>query len=247
MAFLVGAAIPAALFLYSSYWSFAVRRALIDRTYRYHAASLGAITLVFASNLVVPPLPSVSWVSNLLFILTLVVIFVFVDSTIPVAKRSDPLLRSLLNWEKYRNWVRVVFASSLILWVLLDPSGLPPWGFVAILIPVVVGVPALLIGGRRSGDATLRGSLKWVGLALLFFVGAFMAYVIEVGIGLPTDNFITGYSDLPVGALLILAGYSFYRSAKSLAPLNHLEAVGLGASPTLETGAIRPRPSLIPR
>jgi hypothetical protein len=89
--------------------------------------------------------------------------------------------------------------------------------------------------------------LKWVGFALLFFVAAFLAYFTEVITGISTDNYLTGYASLPLGVFLILAGYSFYRSAKSLAPLNRLETSGLTTSPGLETGAIHQSPSMMPR
>lgn len=93
-------------------------------------------------------------------------------------------------------------------------------GFGGLLL-FLFGAPPMLIGARRSRDPNLRGGLKWFGLALLSFIGILLVAVVESALDFSTYD----TSAIPYGAVLILIGYALYRSARSLAPINRLQAL----------------------
>jgi hypothetical protein len=92
----------AAFFIYGAYWAFAIRRALVGRIYRTQALWLGAlfIAALIASDGVLLPLSSNLLVAGVVRFLVygpwpVLVVFAFLDSTMPVLRRSDPFLRSI--------------------------------------------------------------------------------------------------------------------------------------------------------
>ncbi len=214
LSFIVVDVITVPPLLYASYWAFAIRQALASRAYRNHAMWLGvvciltslffpAIELGNSSNFLISEAPAV------VFPLLILVLFAWIDSTIPVARRSDPLLRSILHWEKLRiaGWiVTVLLVISLVI-----SSVYPALSFVsvpALVFLFILGAPAVLIGARRSKDRLFRNSFKWFGAFLLLFlflviVGAFLGNVVAI----------------PV---LLVAAFFLYRSVRSLAPINRL-------------------------
>jgi hypothetical protein len=83
---------------------------------------------------------------------------------------------------------------------------------------------ALVIGTRRSADPVLKMSLKWLGLALIFYVLSFVINPI-VGLTIPTltqFEFFYSYYALPSGVVGIVSAYCLYRSARSLAPIGRI-------------------------
>jgi hypothetical protein len=224
--------IPAAIFLFDSYWSFEIRKALASPIYRSHALWQGAVNIMVALA-IFATYTSGLFVSTLLVVFYtafFVVVFAFIDSTIKVARRSDPLLRPILRWDTIRmaGWcsigaltiVNVVsylvypnLASSLIASIL---------GNLFIAIPFVIGGPAILIGARRSADPILRSNLKWLGLAIVISIGLEVVSAIESSLGLSNFQIYYSYAALPTGLFYILMGYAFYKSARSLAPVSRL-------------------------
>src|SRR2546427_6227649 len=96
--------VSAGIALYAAYWAFAIRRALAGPLYRNFALSLGVVCVIFGLAVfgLVNLLPSVgSTISevenNIIYFTIISVIFAFMDSAIRVARRSDPLLRSILH------------------------------------------------------------------------------------------------------------------------------------------------------
>ena len=173
--------IPAAIFLYAAYWSLEIRKALASPIYRNHALWQGAVCMMVALAIFATYTNGlvVSILLVVFYTVFFLVVFAFIDSTIKVARRSDPLLRPILKWETIRiaGWcsigaltvVNVVsylvdpnLASSLISSVL---------GNLFIATPFVIGGPAILIGARRSADPILRGNLKWLGWLSFFQSG----------------------------------------------------------------------------
>ncbi len=231
-----GGIIPAAVSLYAAYWAFAIRKALVSRIYRNQALWLGAFCLVFAVTNFVHPYTNTQTISELLgtfYVVFFVAIFAWVDSTILVARRSDPLLRSILHWEKLRfvlwAWllelgVTLVY-SGFVTNFLTNPSSLIyVLGPAYFLVPLVVEAPAVLVGSRRSRDPVLRGSLRWFGIFLL------------VGIlGAGTYDVYFSYPALPGAVFFILAAYALYKSARSLAPTSRLPAIESLLTPSTET------------
>jgi hypothetical protein len=221
--------VPAALFLYASYWAFSIRRGLVSRIYRNHALLLGAVGvlvgigtfLTYSTNQVVDALFGVYYAALFL------VIFGLVDSIIPVARRSDPLLRSIIGWERFRIplWVDafalglVQVADYLFYNSFLNDFILP---VVALSVFGVSGI-AIVIGARRSGDPLLRASLKWLGAVLVLSVLVFAAYAIASAIPGSSDyDAFYSYPALLVGAVYIMTAYALYKSARSLAPVTRL-------------------------
>jgi hypothetical protein len=170
--------------------------------YRNHALWLGVLGLLVAipTSIALPSsnplLDSLSafysgfpWVA--------VVVFAFIDSTIPVMRRSDPLLRSILHWKTLRLAMWILFAFNTVLGVyvsLYSPTcwsasntlacasfavsnsvwlqaatGATAGGYFlwSTVLPLILGAAALLIGTKRSRDMVLRESVKWLGLGLL--------------------------------------------------------------------------------
>lgn len=108
------------------------------------------------------------------------------------------------------------------------------WAILA-SFPFIAGSPALLIGARRSRDLVLRGSLKWLGLALLLLIAVLVedSIVLSIpGISVFESNY--SYPALPGAAMLILISYALYRSARSLAPINRLQAIEPATIPSPE-------------
>lgn len=218
-----------AVFLYAAYWAFAIRRALVSRIYRSHALWLGVLCVVLLTSVVVSLIPASGAVGTALSDVPVIAVilgfFAFADSTVPIARRSDPLLRDILSWNKLRvgGWFLIVLVEVFGLYIdLVGTSGSTGFGagFGGLLL-FLIGAPPMLVGARRSKDPNLRGSLKWFGMSLLFFIGVLLVAIIESALGISNSDM----SSIPYAAVLVLVGYSLYRSARSLAPINRLQAI----------------------
>jgi hypothetical protein len=251
----------AAVFIYGAYWAFTIRRALVGRVYRNQALWLGALLLtgLIASDGVLFPTTNNPFVMAIVRFLAygpwpILVVFAFLDSTIPVLRRSDPLFRSILHWRKLRIAIwcvlafTTIFASyaSIYLPACFSTANTPAcvnsamsnsnwasavlgfWGglfWVDASLVLILGAVGLLIGAKRSSDAVLRQSLKWLGVGLLCVPGLVLVSTVEAILGVSYYDMIYSYGILPWNALAILLGYALYRSARSLAPLNRLPLI----------------------
>ena len=226
--------LPAGIALYGTYWSFNIRRALVVRIYRNHALWLGivGILVAMASFLTYTNNPVINTSFSIFYGFLFGALFAFIDSTVRIGRRSDPLFRSVLHWEKLRVPLWIDIGALEILFILGAVPSLAPytntfagnilWTALA-TIPLIVGGSAVLICGRRSGDLVLKQSLKWVGAALLFAVVLLVFQTIVSGIpGVDQFDLYYSYLALPGGLISILISYSTYRSARSLAPVNRL-------------------------
>jgi len=74
---------------------------------------------------------------------------------------------------------------------------------------------------------TLRESVKWLGIGLLFLlVGFVLVITIEAFImNLSAYDMEYSFGAVPWHAVLFLFGYALYGSARSLAPLNRLPRI----------------------
>ncbi|MDA4122488.1 MAG: hypothetical protein OK456_04815 [Thaumarchaeota archaeon] len=233
--------LPSAVFLYAGYWALSVRRALVSRIYRNESLWLGAVALslsaavflTYSTNTVITD------AINIYFSVFYVILFAFLDSVIPVVRRSDPLLRSILRWEKLRY---VLWADLGVLVAFQVLPGVFPslstgtagyalmdggWFVVASILYGLSGL-AVLTGAKRSRDMTLRSSLKWIGACILLAVGLFTVYTLEYTLlpNLTQFEFFYSYPAVPVGLAYILIAYALYRSARSLAPISRLQTDG---------------------
>jgi hypothetical protein len=217
--------VPAAIFLFAAYWSFQIRRALAGQIYRSHALWLGVVSilaglsafLTYSSNFAV-------LVALVVFYnVTFVVLFAFFDSTVKVARRSDPLLREILKWKELRiiGWIGV---GLIIVFNFLSVSNAVFDTVVTylIVIPLAVGCPAIIVGGRRSRDPLLRNNLKWLGIALLDLLVLELVTSLEAFYGWSVNQTYYSYYALIVAVFWIFGAYAVYKSARSLAPVSHL-------------------------
>jgi hypothetical protein len=228
--------VPATIGLYAAFWTFTIRRALKGRVYRNHALWLGAVCIVWEVGLPLNGLSSSSEIVDLALNISLAFelafVFAFVDSTVPVVRRSDPLLRGILHWEKARFvlWGDLVLAAIYLVIAVVAPSSENSdlggaIGFPLFLLPFIVGAPVLLIGARRSKDRVLRGSLKWFGVLLLSFLfNALLSFIEMFIFNVSQYNSTFSYPALVFAPAAILGAYALYRSARSLAPMNRLSA-----------------------
>ena len=232
----LSALVPIGIALYGAYWAFSIRRALAGRVYRNHALWLGALCIVLIVGMPLDSITSSSVLVNLginiLIFFELAFFFAFVDSVVPVARRSDPLLRRVLHWEKLRYvlWADLALAAVYLVYSGVDPnfSNGGFWGaigFPLFLLPFIFGAPVVLIGALRSKDYVLRDSLKWFGVLIVFFLFNALISFIEIVI-LNISQYDSTYS-LPALAFVpgsILRAYAIYRSCRSLAPVSRLQA-----------------------
>lgn len=212
------------LFLYSSYWAFVIRRALVTSLYRREAlwiAGMGLFFVTLSAFLTIAlSFQLNSLATNILGGLVIsggfVLIFLWIDSTVLIARRSDPLFRDTLRWSRIRYFFWVITiggaAGSFITAIQSGFSTIAPYGGL-----LFIGAIALLISARRSGDPTLRRHLRWTGLCVFLLWLASQAQ--DPLSRLISDPYLVQSLIYP----LVAAGaYSLYRSAKSLVPLGHL-------------------------
>ena len=225
---------PSTILAYGTYWAFQIRRALFTGIYRSQAFWLGFFGLyLIPYNLGLDQGAIGSEVYDLLVTLYYVVLalllFRLVDVDVGVARRADPLLRETLHWRKLRMVVWAIMSLGIVVVIVLalaKDSGFVVSGLETALSQgsvyltfILVGAPALLISSSRSKDQTLRRSMKWFGLFFLFLLMTNLLYFgITAGVlQVPADLFnATG------GLIFVPSAYCIYRSAKSLAPLDHI-------------------------
>ena len=222
-------AAAAAIFAYAAYWAFDIRRALVGRIYRSQVLWLGVVSMVlFAAVVPTPTTNSVTIIilSNLPVIALALVLFAFVDSTVPVARRSDPLLRNILHWGRVRfaAWTALALVEIYGAYGEITSSNTGSTVVLGLLLLTVIGAPPMLIGARRSTSPNLRGTLKWFGLGLLATLGLPLVTIAEVLVGVPSTVGPLAYAQIPYNAVAMLFGYAMYRSVRSLAPINRLQA-----------------------
>jgi hypothetical protein len=222
--------VDSAAIIYAAYWGFAIRRALVGRIYRNQALWLGVLSILLFLTVFVPA-PTTSdaviiVLSDLPIVAFTLAFFAFVDSTVPVARRSDPRLRNILHWDKIRfvAWGVLVLVEMLGVYSDIMTENTGSNDVVGLFVLAVIGAPPMFIAASRSMDRSLRGSLKWLGLTLLFFLG-----ILLVAVGESAADFSDStYSSVPYGVVLLFIAYALYKSTRSLAPINRLPAIEPG-------------------
>src|SRR6266571_5139691 len=172
--------IVGALFSYGAYWALAIRKALVSYLYRRQALWVGGVAMYFVAQSAFIALAIfynmtgvyVNLLAAVFIAVGFAAIFVWIDSTVLVARRSDPLQRDTLHWSKLRYFIGITSTIGLFFNVLFNVIfanssgssyqliGYPPLlGFIGTIL--LLGAIALLLSARRSGDMTLRRHLKW--------------------------------------------------------------------------------------
>ena len=220
------------IYSYAAYWAFGVRHALAVRLYRRQAFGIGVIVLAIWSTNGISALSGLvslqiySALSTLTWYFLLFTVFYWIDASVLASRRSDPLLRDTLYWSKLRIplWIVDLFAIGATLSVLgyseitgnvtllnqvaAGTSNNAILSFIygfPFVFAVVCGIIFLsAIAVRAKWDRTLRRHFAWFALFLLLFFA-----------------FVT-----PIGVIIFLcAGFTLYRSAKSLVPLNRISSL----------------------
>jgi hypothetical protein len=234
--------LPALISVYAAYWAFSIRRAMASPLYHHRALWMGVLCLansLLSVNLAVSSDSSLTSSTavmlglNMLDWVVILFVFTFIDTTIPVMRRSDPLLRRILHWDRVRLilWTCIGLAGIYLLISSVYPSSTASGlagaiGFPIILGPFVVGAAALLVGVRRSRDPVLRGSLKWiVGFLALVLLNGLLSFIELVVFGVSSYDSSFSYPALAFVPAAVLEAYCLYRSARSLAPMNTLSSV----------------------
>lgn len=224
--FFIAWLLVAALFLYSAYWAFVIRRVLMHRLYKRQALWVGSMALYFVAlssflTVVIEyniNVLAVNIFGGLLIASGFVVLFLWIDSTVRVARRSDPLYRDTFRWSKLRYFLGIVTAFGAFDAVFnAIGSGLAaaaPFGGA-----LLFGAIALLLTGSRSGDPTLKTHLKWTGLCI--FLLWLSSQLVDVLSNVLSD---ADLAQAITFSLVAIGAYALYRSAKSLAPIGHLPA-----------------------
>jgi len=225
-AFFVLWLIVAVTFSYATYWAFAIRKVLVHHLYRRQATWVGRMGVYFValSSFLTLALSTginslyVNIVGGVLIGSGFIVIFAWMDSTIRVARLSDPLFRDTLRWSKLRYFLGFGTVggaiASVISAIMSGFSQVAPFGGA-----LFVGAFALLISASRSGDMTLKKHLTWTGFCTFFlWLGS------QVQMPLSRIQFLVQLNlpDVITYFFVAVGAYSLYRSAKSLVPLGHM-------------------------
>ena len=234
------------VFAYAAYWAFGIRHALAVRLYRRQALGIGVLVIAMWATILafvlVPnatsPLLSFAQISAFSFLF--IVLFYWIDASALAARRSDPLLRDTLRWSRVRIplWAVLLVGTLLPIAILVYVQGTGSPALIQAMnagtlggpifslflndvifnLPVVVPVcgivllPAMAV--RSKWDRSLRLHFAW------FVPVAVAVLLIFFGPVAGTPNGLL--SLLMTAPLLIFAGYSLYRSAKALVPLNRM-------------------------
>lgn len=218
--------IVVALYSYGAIWANRIRRALMTPLYKERARWVEIVAIFFAvlvaSNLLIRiTAPANFYLSFLEYCITNaagIVTLAWIDTTIKMARRTDPLNRNTIKWKQLRyvfwTFTFITTTGSLISVVYNHVNFFAPGGTGGAFITgsfgwVLFGFIALLLSSRRSKDPTLKEHLKWFGLFL------FLVFIVDTVLSAEIAIFrIIGE------ILLAFDAYFLYKGAKSLAPLS---------------------------
>jgi hypothetical protein len=230
------AVVDTAVFLYTVYWALAIRNALSVKLYRRRALWIGAIATYFvafflfitsSTALGLNDPTYTRYASGILAYFGALTFFVWIDSSIRVARRSDPLRRDTLHWSKLRWFFGFLIIVGTFFALLFNATSVtfvratPFYGPVGLVI--LLGGIALLRSASRSGDLSLRRHLKWFGLF------AVLAWATTIAESEAFANFLLpdqGVLQAVTYSLFLVSSYSLYKSARSLVPLAPMPAAG---------------------
>jgi hypothetical protein len=250
IALIIFGPIVIALFFYAMYRALKVRRVLSVELYRRQALWAGAnglywaflflftlsASLLYDSN---PQLSTQIVAVNIVELGTLYVAlildFLWIDSSVNAARRSDPLVRDILSWRHLRIilWFAifigiVVSFTFYALPIVNRLNGDPIMGVLSFWIvnsPVfyIVGLSSivgLIISWSRAKDPILKRHLRWL---FLYTIVLFTQGNLSLLIYAPLSQQLL--LAVLAGVLLtvaILNGLALFKTARSLAPISHL-------------------------
>jgi hypothetical protein len=241
LAIIFSEVVPAAIALYATYWAFVIRKVLANPIRRNLALWQGAAGVIFAASVFLTYSNNFEiYVAIVVFYnIAFAVLFAFFDSVVKVARRSDPLLRSIIRWEKtrYVGWAGVILIAVFNSLSVLLPSAQANLAgelvTIFIPIPLIIGGAGILVGSTRIKDPLLKGNMKWLGLVLLFAIILDVISLAEGLAGLSAYAIYYSYPALIGSPLAIIAGYCMYRAARSLAPVSRFPLDEEKQNPTI--------------
>ncbi|HZW57634.1 MAG TPA: hypothetical protein VFF30_15200 [Nitrososphaerales archaeon] len=221
-------AVVVALYAYGAVWAFRIRNALMTPLYRSRAQWVGVVAVFFAilvsSNLLIrltaPGDFYLSFLEYCIVDVAGIVTLAWIDTTMKMARRLDPLNRNTFKWRQLRILIWfftfVTTFGSLFSVVWFRANFFSPAGTAGNFVSgsfgwVLLGFFALVLSYRRSRDPILKEHLKWFGLFL------FVLFIVDTVLSREIDAFrIAGE------VLLAVDAYFLYRGVKSLAPLSRV-------------------------
>jgi hypothetical protein len=246
------------IFAYPAYWAFSIKRSLPVRIYKNQALGIGLASISLGVLSASAPIPiyffpnNISIVDGVFYPLQLagfLMLLYWVDSTILANRRSDPLLRDTLKWNKIRFlfWALAIYASITILAYLMyseitqdslylnqlfsnigsgTGSQNPILGIsVALLygplffIICLLYIPAMAIRSRRN--LSVIRYLKWASVAIVVF------FVIAVFFEPPGPIPFTYSDDIVLLVMYPLVSFLLYKSVRSLIPVSRISRSGI--------------------
>jgi hypothetical protein len=227
-----------------------MRRGLISSIYRSRAFwSAGFLAVIVFNNIAgYVPVPD-SIIGGIFFFLPffllLIAILAYVDRTVLVAIETDFFHRDILRWKRLRIGAFPLLLLSMVIFVVdafLSPpnsQGAPGFGdpvlliigfyqlFVVFVAVFGYSVAALVIGVRRTPDATLKRHIRFLAMALGIFIVVFLVSGITSG-AVPFDLF----TDI----LGFVSSYMLYLSVMSLSPIGRIERIGGVSTSSISNG-----------
>ncbi len=225
--------VPLAIFIFAGYLALKVARLLVGGVYRgraYWTAALAGAAVIFNLG-ISTSVPILSYAGGTpVFPIIFLALLFFADSNMKVMKESDFFHRDILRWNSLRTPVIVamVAVNAFIIGALFTfPESTftnpPPWAGVFIIVwfgyagfVFTYTAAALIIGARRSADASLKKYARMLGLSLLSFMLFFTIW-------LPLSYFGNFVSGAVSGFFMIPAAYYIYRAVTSLSPLGKID------------------------
>ena len=212
-----------AILLYATYLSLTVWRGLAVPEFRSRALWMALFGIPVATALaygvtsytILPTdsLFSAPAISESIFTLGLVALFIWIDRMVRIAIRMDYLRRDILQWRRLRLVYYVFFVVANIFYFaryFVNLSGVMVVAEAALVIPLLYGISALIIGARNTRDLTFKGHVRWFG-----YMGAAITPVLVIYTQ-------AGHPTVLLGIPLILVAFCFYKMARNLVPIGKL-------------------------
>ncbi len=217
----------------AAYRAFTSRRVLSTPIYRNRALWTGTVAVILGLfdgwgivlentsssvtyGIVPPPGTSEFYAFVILSAAASAAVFAWIDSTVRVALELDFMHRDAVRWKS----LRLVAGAGLVIGTIIAQFATADW---ELLISLVLLVPAaaymtaaLVVGGRRVRDETMRRYIKWMGFL-----------VVSLILQLAT-NVISAYLNFP----LAISAYFLYRISNSLLKTAPLRFAGAEILPS---------------
>jgi hypothetical protein len=230
--FVIGLIIAIGFGSYDAYWSLGLGRVMRVRAYTRQLLIIGLFSaygtvlfLLFYLVYFLEPSLFNSPVYNLqvgFYAVLPPLTFAWIDSTIRLGRRSDPLLRDPLRWSKLRMALWPILLVTL-LGITMNGGDNPLFLFSFVII--AISVLPILMAARWSGDFHYRRSLQWFGIAIVWLVlqnVGFQTLMSGMGTGLVYSASGFVWSIFANFALVPALFYCIYMCARSLVPLNRV-------------------------